>query len=212
MCSQSAFPAVRALAWAALLSAALHALAGAGTLLLLAPGSLAEPDPALRAAYVDARTEAWGAGWLLWGAAAASLLLVYAALAPPGPPGLAGMALGAAGLAVDLHTDAAFVFTLPAVGGEARALLERGLFVQSGLVANGLYTLAGALLLPAAVRAGRLPRGLALAAVPVGVAGVALCVATAADARVAVVASAGLLVAGVTAWLAALGGWAWRAS
>lgn len=203
---------MRALAVVAFLAAALHLVAAVGTVFLILPGAHTEPDEADRERYVRENGEAWAWGWFLWALAASSLIVVYAMLARPAWWGLAGMAFAAAGLAVDMHAHTDLAFSLPQATGEARSTLEDHVFLRSALVANGLYTLAGAFLVVGAARVGDIPRKLAWGALPAGIGGAGLALAVVVDVGPLVSASGALMIVGATAWLAALGWWAWRAS
>jgi hypothetical protein len=134
--------------------AGLNGLAGLALLTVLRPGTEAVADPALRAAYIAQNAAAWRAGWLLWMAAALSLLGFYAwwgslgtggslstggaRLTRPGW-GLAAIGLAMAGLVCDLFAESLYVGWLP----EHLAELQRAASLLSGGAANGLYTAAG---------------------------------------------------------------------
>jgi len=122
---------------------------------VLAPGVSLAPPPA-GAAYIADHLVAWRIGWALWIAAALSLLTFFwwwgARL---GWPALARMAVAVAaiGVVADLGAETTLIAWSPAhpfdVGGPLRL---------SGIVANGLYSVAGAML---TLRTPRLPRWLA---------------------------------------------------
>ena len=107
---------------------------------MLAPGTPLVPEAA-RAAYVRDNVAVWRAGWSLWIVAAVSLLLFYRWWsvrigAPRGP-----LALATLGFAADLVAESLLIAVAP-----DRPEVARPSFVLTGAVANGLYTLAGALL------------------------------------------------------------------
>jgi hypothetical protein len=138
-------------------AAVLNAAAAFALLLVLRPGTEAGGDVAQRAAYVRDHPVAWRAGWALWMAAGASLIAFYAWWgARADRRGAAGVAVavGAAGLACDWGAEALYVGWLPS---DFAAVARAGDLLTGG-AANGLYSVAGAILTLATPS---LPRGLA---------------------------------------------------
>jgi hypothetical protein len=122
--------------------AALNALASVVLLATLRPGTEAEPSLAARAAYIAAYPALWRGGWLVWMAAAISLLGFYAwwgARTPRHGAALAAFALGSAGLVCDLFAESLYIGWFPQHLPE----LQRPAALLTSGLANGLYTLAG---------------------------------------------------------------------
>ncbi|HET6403769.1 MAG TPA: hypothetical protein VFH78_03925 [Candidatus Thermoplasmatota archaeon] len=180
-----------ALAWVAL---ATHVAAALGSLFLLQPGTPVGPSAAEREAYVATHLAAWRVGWLLWTLASLSLVALLFALDKRGAlPALAA-------LPFDLSSQ--LLLSLPAPA------LERAAYVGTGVVANGLYTLA----LAWTVARAPLPRALRLGALPAIAAGVVVAAASALDAPTLLFLSTGALTMAMIGWTLALGVWARRAS
>ncbi len=138
-------PGERLRAAAPFACAGLNLLAGAALALALRPGTEATPDPAERAAYIAQHPLLWRGGWLLWMAAALSLLGFYAWWG--GRPDMArwavlGFWLAAAGLLFDFLAESLYIGWLPA---QLEALQRLGTLLSGG-AANGLYTLGGIVL------------------------------------------------------------------
>jgi len=146
---------------------------------ILASGTAAQqPDLVLRAGWIDAHALRWQLGWLFWFVVTLSFAWSYFALGrhlradPPWPALAIGVALVAA--AVDLVGVLVYVTVLPelagatvgsAVGDHAVAAAvfvsaENLAYALTNVVAFGLYTVAGLLLLPAAFATERYPRWL----------------------------------------------------
>lgn len=217
----------RRLALVAFVSTALHVLAAFGSVFLLQPGTPIEPDAEARAAYLADHTEAWRLGWAIWACASLSLIALIVALAPqpsgedadarsrpaPRPVGLMPpIAFGVAGLGADLLSQSVLVFLLPGAPIAYRPTIEAWSYVGEGVFANGLYTVALALTVRAAYRAGTIPRWLALGCLPVLAFGAAVTVASIPMRMDALYLATGALTVAMIAWTAALGVWAWRAS
>ncbi len=154
-----------ALAWsrlgrAAWLAAAAHAAAGLVMLLVLGRGLETAPNLESRLRFLAENEAAWTAGWLVWNAAALSILYYCvcfaAAHAESGPMAFA-VALCCAAVACDLAAQSAFMGVLPQLarpaldevlgggaGNDAALFLlwHRSAVVLTGYVANGLYTCA----------------------------------------------------------------------
>ncbi len=125
--------------------AGLNLLAGAALALVLRPGTEVTPNLGERAAYIAQHLGLWRGGWLLWMAAALSLLGFYAWWG-----GRAGMArwaaagfwLAAAGLLFDFLAESLYIGWLP---GQLEAIQHLGTLLSGG-AANGLYTAGGIVL------------------------------------------------------------------
>lgn len=181
------------LAAAAWVACVTHVLAAVGSLLLLRPGTPIEPDAAARAAYVDANLAVWRLGWALWLLATVALFFLLRAL------DRRAAILVVPGLAVDVLSQLAL-----AIPVGASDLAYRG----SGVVANGLYTLALYLALARAA----LPLALHRGGLVVVAFGVAVALASLVLHPTALLLSTAGLAAGMVLWTAALGVWSWRAS
>ena len=144
--------------WAPSVCAAVHA-AAVVAVLVLRPGTEAVPDPALRAEYLRAHTWAWRAGWAVWMAAALSVTGFYAwwgARVPSRRTGMLAALTCGVGMTCDLTSEAVYTAWLPwlangmltGVSGAAADFVEiqRNATLLTAGVANGLYTLAGAML------------------------------------------------------------------
>lgn len=107
---------------------------------VLAPGTTLADEPA-RAAYVTEHLVLWRAGWLVWVAAAVSLLAFYRWWSARIRAGLVALAIALAGFAADIVAEALLIVVVP-----ERPDLARASFVLTGGVANGCYTIAGAAL------------------------------------------------------------------
>lgn len=162
------------LAW---LAAATHVVASAAMLFLLRdglPGSPAEE----RLVYIVSHRAAWIGGWLLWQIAALSLIAFYGVLALRfrGVASIVAMACAAAGLSLDIASEARYMGVLPELRGEEFTRLDRELEVVIGYGANGLYTVAFVLLAIAGWRV--LPRIARVLSPPIAASGFALAVAS----------------------------------
>jgi hypothetical protein len=196
---------------AAYAAAILNLLAPLATLTLLRPGMpLPGSTLAERTTSVATHTGAWRAGWLVWHAAAIALLVFYLALALrwwPRAPLRCGLALlcAGAGMAVDLGAQAVYIGVAPALSGDAYAVVERTVIVLTGYFGNGMYTLAGILLVWAG--AGELPRSLVLLSVPVWAAGLALSAASLLGSPGGQFASTAVLLPALAVWSVLTGRW-----
>lgn len=128
----SAFPAY--------FCAAANLAAAIALVTVLAPGTPLVPEHA-RAAYVRDHVAAWRAGWSLWVVAAVSLLLFYRWWSARIGAARGPLALATLGFAADLVAESLLIVVAP-----DRPEVARPSFLLTGAVANGLYTLAGALL------------------------------------------------------------------
>lgn len=136
---------MRALAVAPYASAALNFAAALALATALAPGTGVVADLNERIAYVESNLVAWRLGWSVWIAAALSLLAFYAwwalRVGLSRVPRVA-LAIAATGLAFDLVAEILLIGWLPDRYVEVAPLA----FLMTGGVANGLYTIVGALL------------------------------------------------------------------
>lgn len=191
------------IAW---LAAATHIVASAAMLLFLRDGLPGTSDDA-RLAYIASHRAAWMSGWLLWQLAAVSLIAFYAVLALRfrGPLSAAAMAIGAAGLSLDIASESRYMDVLPALRGEAFAALDRELEVLIGYGANGLYTLAFVLLAIAGWRA--IPATARIMTWPVALSGFALAGASLQHNPAMETATSALLFPLFTFWIVVIALW-----
>lgn len=125
--------------------AGLNLLGGAALALVLRPGTEVVASLAERAQYIAQHPAVWRGGWLVWMAAALSLLGFYAWWGgQPGMPRWAvlGFWLAAAGITCDFLAESLYIGWLPA----QLETIQRLGTVLSGAFANGLYTLGGIVL------------------------------------------------------------------
>jgi hypothetical protein len=207
-------PTARTVARLAYLAAGLNLAAGLAMLVLLRPG-LPAPTTTVeaRAEYVVANPVAWWLGWLVWHAAALALLAFYAGLAGlwwRWGPIRCGLALlcAAAALAVDLAGQALYVGLPPQLDVAGFGVLETAAIILTGYVANGLYTLAGVLLVW--VGAAVLPRSLVALSLPVWAAGAALSATSLVQWSAGQIGSAALLIPLLALWATLVGRWLQR--
>ena len=120
--------------------AALHAIAGAGTLLLLRGGSEAVTDLHQRIGYMGQHPDRWRVGWLLWMIAAISLAGFYAWWGGRigSRAAVLAFAIGALGLACDFAGESIFMGWIP----RPETFLHRTASLLTGGAGNGLYTIA----------------------------------------------------------------------
>jgi hypothetical protein len=178
-------------------AAVLNAAAAVALLALLRPGTEAGGDVAARAAYVRDHPVAWRFGWALWMAAAVALLAFYAwwgARADRPRLAFAALLVAAIGLVCDWSAETLYVGWLP----DDFAAVSRTGDLLTGAAANGLYTLAGAML---TVATPSLPRGRRLLAWVVWTAGFALTAATLAGSSDGMVVAAAALMTTLCPWL-----------
>ena len=199
---------------AAYAASALNLVAGLAMLTLLRPGlpglPAADNTATSRLAYVVAAAGPWWIGWLLWHAAALSLLFFYVALAIRwwgfASIRCAVAALCAtAGFAADISAEALYIGFAPHLDPPAFASFEPVAGLLTGYVGNGLYTLAGALL--TWVGAAELPRRLVALSLPVWLAGAALSAATLAGSSLGQFVSTAILMPAFVLWSALVGRW-----
>lgn len=180
--------------------AALHAVGAVGTLVLLRGGSEAGGNVAQRSAWLAAHPVQWRAGWLIWMAAAISLLALFAWWGARVPRRAAFVALivAGAGLACDFAGESIFIAWIPAPG----STMYRTASLLTGGAGNGLYTLAGILLTLVTPRMPPFLRGWAWL---VWASGAALTLATIANVPSAVIASSAALMALFIPWVVVAG-------
>jgi hypothetical protein len=125
--------------------AGLNALAGVILVVGLRPGTEAGGSFAERAAYIAANPLVWRGGWLIWMAAALSLLGFYAwwgARLQRPIWALVALGLAATGLVCDLFAESLYIAWLPA---NIEILQPLAALLTSG-AANALYTAGGVVL------------------------------------------------------------------
>ena len=136
--------APRTLASIPVAAAAVNGAAALALVTVLAPGVSLSYGPG-NAAYIAAHLGAWRAGWVLWIAAALTLLAFFGWWALRADrPGIArlAVAIGALGVAADVAAEARLIAWSP-------DLDVAGALRQSGVVANACYSVAGLLLMRA---------------------------------------------------------------
>ena len=185
-----------AVAW---ICAVVNGAAAIALATVLAPAVSLAPTPA-GAAYVAGHLAPWRVGWALWIAAALTLLeFFWWWAARLGWPALArlAVALAAVGVAADVSAESALIAWSPGqpleVGGPLRL---------SGIVANGLYSVAGAIL---TLRTTGLPRWLAQWSGAVWLLGFGLAIAATAGSDVASRLFTAALFALFVPWLVVFG-------
>lgn len=130
---------------APLYCALFNALAALAMALFLRQGTEAVRVVDDRIDYIAANPIAWRGGWLLWNAAALSLVGFYAwwgARIKSFPWAAAAFLVASTGLVFDLFFESLFIGWLP---DDYREIYPLGSLVM-GVVANGAYSLAGAML------------------------------------------------------------------
>jgi hypothetical protein len=171
--------------------AVIHVAAGIATLAWITGGSEAEPDPVARRAFIAAHSFTWRLAWFIWMAGAISLggfLCWWAARSPKPRLARTALLIGFAGILADFFADALFISWS----------LVRFTSIVSQVVANGLYSIAGGILMFASAPMRPWFRAWGWTA---WLAGFALAIAGALRWDAAIVASAGLLLATFTSWV-----------
>jgi len=201
----------RRLSQAALLSLAVHLIAGLAMALVLVRGLETNTDIQDRLHYVAEHSGAWRAAWITWSVAALSILYFFVAFARAhveyGSPMRLAVLLGVVGVVADLGAEATEMILLP--GQAASALADavglplvlsthRVAVLLSGFLANGLYTAAAVLLSWSARRA--YPRWVFLAAMGVGASGIWLSTAALFDSMTGMLWSTMALAPCVVVW------------
>jgi hypothetical protein len=198
----------------AYVAAALNLAAGLAMLVLLRPG-LPVPGSLLseRVGYIRGHPGLWWSGWIIWHAAAISLVLFLFVLAErfrrhaPVRATLAEI-LSVVGLAVDLAAEAIAMGVAPELAQERFLLVESIAGVLTGYLANGLYTAAGVLLTWAGAR--ELPRTVVALGIPVWSAGLCLSGASLAHSAAGQLWSTAVLMPLFVLWAALVGRWLQR--
>jgi hypothetical protein len=122
---------------APLACAALNLVAALAMALVLAPGTAITTDEAQRAAYVSAHQLEWRIGWATWIAAGLSLLWFYGWWRARVTAPHVVLLVAALGFVADITAELAFILYL---------VTSPFTVALTGGVANGMYTIAGALL------------------------------------------------------------------
>jgi hypothetical protein len=180
--------------------AALHVVAAIGTLFLLRGGSEAGGNVTERAAWLATHSMQWRLGWMIWMAAAVSLLAFYGwwGARASARHAVAALVIAAAGLACDFAGESIFIGWIPAPDSD----LHRAAALLTGGAGNGLYTVAGILL---TLVTPRMPRVLRAWAWLVWASGAALTVATIVNVPAGVVAASAALMVLFIPWVLAAG-------
>ena len=176
---------------------AVHVVAAGATLAWIRSGSEAESDPVTRAAYIAAHGLTWRAAWFIWMIAAITLggfFCWWAARSPKPRLARAALVIGCAGIVADFFADSLFIGWLP------ERYASHALFTTIVLevVANGLYSIAGATLMLASTPMRPWFRAWGWA---IWLAGFALAGAGATRADAAIVVSSGLLLTLFIPWV-----------
>ncbi|HEY2932589.1 MAG TPA: hypothetical protein VGK99_12665 [Acidobacteriota bacterium] len=196
---------------AAYAAAAFNLIAAAAMLVLLRPGMPLEGSLlADRMEFVHAHRIIWWTGWLIWHAAAVSLIAFYvgfAAVAARHTPLLSVLAIlcAVAGLAADLAAEAFYMGLAPEIEPQYFPAVERAAGLLTGYAANGLYALAGILLTFGAAR--ELPSPLVWFSIPVWSSALALSATTLAGSARGQFWSTALLMPLFVVWTWLVGRW-----
>ena len=180
--------------------AAMHAVAAAGTLVLLRGGSEAVPVEE-RIAYLNQFPDRWRIGWLLWMVAAISLVGFYVwwGRKIATRTALRAFIVAAIGMVCDFSGESIFIGWVPQPGES----LSRIASLLTGGAANGLYTVAGIMLMIASTLL--LPPALKAWGWAAWISGIALTIFTIADLGIGVVVASGALIILFTPWVLAVG-------
>jgi hypothetical protein len=180
----------------AFFAAAAHLVAAAAMLLVLRHG-LPPASGDARLEYMQLHRGLWTLGWMSWQLAAISLIAFYAVLALRfrGALSVAAMCLAAAGLSIDWVCETRYM--LLTVDAEVDTLI--------GYAANGLYTIALALLVVAGFD--ELPRRARVVAAPIVGSGLGLAVASLLGADKTAIAASAILFPLLVVWLMMIGLW-----
>lgn len=195
----------------AYVTAVLNLAAALLMLLALKPGlPVSGSLPADRIAFIEGNTALWWAGWLVWHAAALSLvlfLLVLAGRFRGRAPVLsaAAVVVSVVGLAADLSAEAIYMGVVPELRGDEFRLAEIVGGILTGYLGNGLYTVAGILLTWSGAR--DLPRSVLILAVPVWGAGLCLSAASLMHSASGQLWSTAILMPLFVLWTVMVGRW-----
>lgn len=201
-------------AWAAYLASALNLLAVLAMLLVLKPGLPVQGNLLQeRLAYISGHVPFWWTGWLLWHAAAIALLAFYVGLAGQWSrtaPIRCRLALlcAASGMAADISAEALYMSLAGRLGPDVLPTVDAVSGLLTGYVGNGLYTVAGILLVWAGGR--DLPRPLLVLSIPVWVAGLSLSAASLAGSAAGQLWSTAVLMPAFVLWTGLMGRWLQR--
>ena len=165
-------------------------------------------DPAVRLAFIRSHNFSWQLGWFAWNVAALTLLGFFLALrmADERPGWILNLAIAcaAAGVAADLTAEALMMGLEPSSSVTSFAVLERATLLLTGYVANGLYSVCGAML---TLSWRRIPSPIAIVALPLWPAGFLLSFATMIDASALEVGSTATVMVLFVVWAAMVGRW-----
>lgn len=181
--------------------ATLNALAAVVMLVALRNGTEVVPNFATRALYIEQHAALWRGGWVVWIAAASSLLAFYAwwgAWLPSRGWGIAACIIAIAGFSCDLLAESLMIGWLP----QRIETLAPLASLLTGGAANGLYTIAG-ILLTVGTRSLRGP--LRIWAWTTWASGLALTVFTVVGSVVGITISTAVLMTLFCPWVAVLG-------
>jgi hypothetical protein len=176
---------------------AVHLVAACSTLTWISGGSEAESDPIARAAYITDNVLTWRAAWLIWMIAAISLggfFCWWAARSSRPRLALVALVVGCLGIVADFFADALFIGWFP----ERYASHATFVTIVSEVVANGLYSIAGTILMLASAPMRPMFRTLGWA---VWLAGFGLAFAGATRTDGAIVISSALLLTTFIPWV-----------
>lgn len=194
---------------------AVNLTASLAAALILEPGATTHPLEE-RARYVAEHARGWRLAWFVWMAAAPSLVGFYAALAATLRPEtkrlrLLAVGIAGAGMLADLYAEALLAFRLPAAYreflagggafGEVLRLEDRAALL-TGALANGLYTIAGAMITFAAAVTPGFPRTAVLLGAPAWLCGAALSIACLARHPLATAVTMAATMVFFLAWIA----------
>ena len=167
-------------------------------------------DASTRASFIGSHTVPWRLGWLTWNLAAISLVAFYIALkrdtcSDHGLLPRLAVLCAVAGLAADLSAEALMMGLEPGLPVHVFPLVERVSLLLTGYLANGLYSLGGALL---TVSWRGIPRHLLTLAIPLWGAGFLLSATTMLDWPSGAVVAAGFTMFLFVVWTLRVGRWA----
>jgi hypothetical protein len=158
-------------------------------------------DPAARVAYISAHLALWRAGWMLWIAAAISVVAFYAwwgSYLRDWRVGGAAVSIASIGLACDLAGESLLIGWLP----RDYDRVAPAAWLLTGAAANGLYTVAGVVLTLATETLQGLLKTTTWA---VWIAGAAVTVSTLAHTPMAIAVSTTVLFLLFCPWVVVLG-------
>ena len=197
-------------------AAALNLAAALAMLFLLkrglpVPGSVTS----VRLGFIRSHLGLWWSSWLLWHAAAISLVLFLLVLAERfrrQAPVRAAIAVIAAvaGLSADLAAEAIYMGVAPRLEEGGFRVAEATAGILTGHLGNGLYTLAGILLTWAGAR--QLPRAALLLSIPLWGAGLSLAAATLLQTPAVQLWATAVLMPLFVLWAALVGKWLSRSA